>query len=277
MRLERGIDIRIETGAARPCDLYLTPTNLSIQVMKWSITEYDEVNSTQAIANRLADAGAPEGTVVVARSQTAGRGRMGRSWVSPAGGLYMSFILRPPSQSNVHLLTLLTALAVTDSITKVTEIPSRIRWPNDVMIGTKKVAGVIAESSFERERLSHTTLGIGVNIASVAPSLAEVSATATTICDELHHPVEIHVIRDAILESFARSYNQWLGGADPISLSKARIGTIGRQVTVKLGNERTPRRCRALDIAPDGALVLESGGRETTLHAEDVEWLRENS
>ncbi|MBB3109317.1 BirA family biotin operon repressor/biotin-[acetyl-CoA-carboxylase] ligase [Paenibacillus phyllosphaerae] len=131
-----------------------------------SIKLFESVDSTQNIAHRLAEEGAPSGTLVIAEQQTSGRGRMGRQWVSPSGkGIYMSMVLRPdlPLQFAPQL-TLLTAVALCRALKEIAPLPIGIKWPNDLLIEGKKISGILLESAAEDERLRHVIMGIGISV-----------------------------------------------------------------------------------------------------------------
>jgi BirA family biotin operon repressor/biotin-[acetyl-CoA-carboxylase] ligase len=125
-----------------------------------------EVASTQDLARAAAEQGAPEGYLVIAERQVSGRGRMGRSWVSPYGkGIWMSMVLRP--EVPIHCapqLTLLTAVALCRSLRRVTGLPIGIKWPNDLLVGGRKISGILLESAAEDERLKYIVAGIGISV-----------------------------------------------------------------------------------------------------------------
>ena len=127
---------------------------------------YDEIESTNAEAKSLANRGAPEGTVVIAEAQTAGRGRLGRRWTSPAGkGLLFSVLLRPSLPMNeVHLLTLVAACAAAEAIESLAAAPVTIKWPNDLFIGDRKVGGILMQVTGEQDEVDWVVVGIGVNV-----------------------------------------------------------------------------------------------------------------
>ncbi|MFF2482197.1 biotin--[acetyl-CoA-carboxylase] ligase [Paenibacillus sp. NPDC058071] len=131
-----------------------------------SLHLFEEVDSTQNVAQRLAEEGAPEGTLVIAEQQNNGRGRMGRGWVSPKGkGIWMSFVLRPVIP--IHFapqLTLLTAVALCRSLRRLTELPIGIKWPNDLLIDGRKISGILLESTAEDARLRHIIAGVGISV-----------------------------------------------------------------------------------------------------------------
>ena len=125
-----------------------------------------EVTSTNAEARSLAVSGAPEGAVVIAESQTAGRGRLGRRWSSPAGrGLLFSVLLRPTlPMSDVHLLTLVVGCAAAQAIESTTGVPTSIKWPNDLFLGDRKVGGILMEIAGEQDEVDWVIAGIGINV-----------------------------------------------------------------------------------------------------------------
>ncbi|MGQ0645187.1 MAG: biotin--[acetyl-CoA-carboxylase] ligase, partial [Elusimicrobiota bacterium] len=144
---------------------------------------HDVLPSTQDEAKRLALSGAAEGTLVAAERQTRGRGRLGRPWVSPPGGLWYSLVLRPSlSPGRVPALTLVAALDWARVIRRRTGLPAEVKWPNDVWIGGRKAAGVLAEMSSEADRVHWVVLGVGVNVNNPAPR--GVRAPAASLSDE---------------------------------------------------------------------------------------------
>jgi len=243
--------------------------------LEWSFVRLKEVDSTQSYADRLADEGAKEGTVVVAERQTKGRGRTGRVWASPQGGIYMSIVLKPPRMQGVQLITLLVAAAVVEGVRISTQVNSQVRWPNDVMVGGRKLGGVIAESKFNGEKAHHVTVGIGVNCNSPSTELGEASSVSTSLREALGREVEVPKTRDAILSALASSYKDWLHGADPVELVRPLTATLGKDVEVRFRSSDNPVTLKAVDISPTGGLVAQKQEEEITLFAEDIDWLRE--
>jgi len=246
----------------------------SLRPIAWQIEELDEVPSTQDVARQLAEEGAPEGTVVVASSQLQGRGRGGRTWSSPRGGLYMSLVLRPPIHPNAQLLSLVGALSVVLGLKSSTGIGSAIRWPNDVVINGRKIAGVIVEANYVGQKLSCAIVGIGVNCNS-KPSIKDLpESDATSLTEELHRPIEVTRVRAGILETLQSVYTRWLEGADVVREAEGFIGTLGMRVRVspKSGAGLT---CDAIGLTASGALIVASAGKRVLLNAEDVERLKE--
>lgn len=218
------------------------------------------VSSTQSVAQELASRGEPEGTLVIAEEQTAGRGRMGRSWLSPRGkGIWMSLILKPniPLQV-VPQLTILTAVAVCRALNKQVKVDIGIKWPNDLLIEGKKVCGILLESSGEDERLRHVIAGIGISVnllqADFPTELLEKS-TSLRIADG--EPFDRARLICAVLEEFEHLYRLFLeqGFMAVKLLWEALSVTINRRILAE--STRGPVEGIALGLDDYGALRIE--------------------
>ncbi|WP_167955413.1 biotin--[acetyl-CoA-carboxylase] ligase [Anaerosporobacter faecicola] len=141
-------------------------SRLQTNYMGKNVFSYEEVTSTNTIAKQLAEEGQPEGSLVVAEKQTQGKGRRGRSWVAKKGsGVFMTIVLKPQiAPTNAAMITIVTALALNDAIKELTELDSKIKWPNDIVLGKKKVAGILTELSAEVDYINYVVVGIGVNV-----------------------------------------------------------------------------------------------------------------
>ena len=214
----------------------------------------DTVDSTNRYARQLAREGAAHGTLVMAREQTAGRGRRGRSWISPAGdGLFMSLILRPGSYEAAKGLSLQAALAVARAIARVTGLVARIKWPNDVVIAGRKVCGMILEMDACEGGLS-VVLGVGINlhqrdfpeeIAQTASSLDLLSGTRTD--DTAMVAAFLEEIAAAV-DGAAEDYDAFLADY------RARSATLGQRVRVFAGDDSFEGM--AAEVTPSGSLVV---------------------
>ncbi len=244
-------------------------------MVAWTFVELDEVGSTQAVAKGLAAMGAPEGTTVVAKSQSSGQGRMGRAWISPAGGLYMSFVLRPESLPGTELITLVAATAVVRGLRNSTHLVPIIRWPNDVMANGKKIAGVIAEAQSYRNEVTQVVVGVGVNCNSPVSEAEGLAGEATSILEQLGRSEEVSVVKHSILDAFSQLYDEWKAGEEVAQAWREQVGTLGKQVSIKLKTEETPFSCMAERIDESGSLVVTRGTEEAVVRPEDLEWLRE--
>ncbi|HYC26706.1 MAG TPA: biotin--[acetyl-CoA-carboxylase] ligase [Nitrososphaerales archaeon] len=240
-------------------------------MIKWSFVHLDEATSTQSIAKSLASMGAPEGTTIVAKTQSSGEGRLGRKWVSPPGGLYMSFVLRPSSLPKPEQAALVGALAIVKGVKKSTGIETRIRWPNDVMAAKKKVAGVLAEAQSYGDDLTEITVGVGLNCNSKVEGPRDLQATS--LHEVLGAKVDLTEVRKAILGTFSDLYDSWQGGED-MSRPWSEVQIFGGTVAIKLKTEN-PFSGKTSGLNAEGNLVVSVLGRLRTIRSEDLEWLTE--
>jgi BirA family biotin operon repressor/biotin-[acetyl-CoA-carboxylase] ligase len=217
------------------------------------------VQSTNDYAKELASYGAEEGTVVIAETQTAGRGRLGRKWISPRGGLYFSLILRPTtSAEEAAKLVFVAGLAVAETLNGVYGLRVQTKWPNDVLINGRKVCGILSEMCTAGERVNYAVVGVGVNanIDVGKEFFGELKAVVTSLESELDSKVRLEELLRALLEKFEEIYGQFLkDGFGPIREKwKAYAGFLNSQVEVA-GQAET--LCgSALDVDGDGALIL---------------------
>jgi BirA family biotin operon repressor/biotin-[acetyl-CoA-carboxylase] ligase len=229
---------------------------------------YDEVGSTNDVAASRADRGAEEGVVVLAGRQTAGRGRLGRTWVSPAGaGIYASMVLRPSPEA-AALLTIAAGVAVATGIEAATGLGVQLKWPNDVQAGGRKLAGILAEGSAD-----HVVLGVGINVlpAAFPPDVAQ---RATSLEGELGRTVDRGLVLAECLAAMADQYGRLRreGGTRLIEAWRLRAAaTLGRHVEWETAGER--RVGLAENIDPDGALVVRSGTVLVRVRSGEVRWL----
>lgn len=222
--------------------------------------------STNTTARELAQAGAPEGTVVVAAAQTAGRGTRSRVFFSPQGGVYMSLILRP-READGCLITSCAAIAVARAIERLCPLTVQVKWVNDLIIGGRKLCGILTEAGFTSDNsLDYVVLGIGVNVAAVAfpPDIADI---ATSLGNE-GCAVDRNALIAAILEEWETAYSAIDSGAF-LAESRARSCVLGRRVTVTRGNEQFTATAR--DINDRGHLLVETDdGNTVTLLSGEV-------
>ena len=219
------------------------------------------IDSTNLRARMIADAGAPEGTIVVAETQLKGKGRRGRTWFSPAGqGIYVSVILRPripPSEATQ--LVLMAAVAAAEALLVHADLPVSVKWPNDILVGGKKIAGILTEMRLDGDRIDHVVIGMGVNVNTPAESLPpEIAAIATSLRAETGRTFS----RAELLRTYLEKLESWYAlfqerRFEPIRerwLDLARI--IGKQVKIA-GIDRTYEG-EVVDIDPNGFLILKS-------------------
>lgn len=229
------------------------------------IHHFLQVDSTNNRLKLLAEEGAPEGTVVVAEEQTSGKGRLGRSWVSPRGkGIWFSILFRPSKPlEDISVFTLLIAVAVARAIKKkLPQIDAGIKWPNDILIQGRKVCGILTELKAEADRLHYLITGIGLNFNSVRADFPpELQKTATSIFLENNgHPLSRKEMAGQILREMDSIYRKYLNNEteEILSLWKAHNITLGKKITIK--SLRESFTGKAVDIDRYGALIIAGPG-----------------
>jgi BirA family biotin operon repressor/biotin-[acetyl-CoA-carboxylase] ligase len=178
----------------------------------FNLHRFEEVGSTNDVAKELAQQGGAEGTAVLAEAQTAGRGRLQRTWASPKGkGIYLSVILRPPiSLAQTAQITMLAAVAVAQAIQRFSGLEARTKWPNDVVIGDKKVCGILTEVSAQATNLRFAVVGIGINVSMTRDDLPEeVRDSATSLAIESGQPLDREPVLQAVLQSLSVYYHRY--------------------------------------------------------------------
>jgi len=235
---------------------------------------FGSVGSTNDIADRLALAGAVEGTTVLAETQTAGRGRMGRAWFSPPGaGLYVSAVFRPGAQAATPLFTLVAGVALADALRESTRLPVLIKWPNDLVVGRRKLGGILAEGSARQGALRHVIVGFGINLrpAALPPEIAD---RATSVETELGRPVDRGQVLVAALAALAAGYDDLRASRFDAILNRWRAlapGSVG--VPVEWGEPAGVRRGTTIGVDDDGALLVRAGDGIERIIAGEVRWL----
>jgi BirA family biotin operon repressor/biotin-[acetyl-CoA-carboxylase] ligase len=221
--------------------------------------------STMDAARAEAEAGAEEGLVVVAEEQTAGRGRFGRKWVSPAGqNLYFTLLLRP-DVARLRTLSMAAPLAVCRGLEATTPLHPQIKWPNDVLIGGRKLSGILIESEFAGQAPRYALVGIGLNV-NFRTADTEVAAIATSIAQELGSVVSREDVLAAVLNALGKLYE---GGEDAYAGWRERLETLGREVTVTFRGETVAGM--AEDVDGEGNLVVRTAdGELRTFEAGEV-------
>jgi len=232
---------------------------LNTSIMGRRILYREEVTSTQDEAGEVARKGAEEGVVVISERQTKGRGRKGRLWSSPPReGLYFSTILRPNLKPNqIIQIPLIAGVAVCKAIRRVTPLEPRIKWPNDITVGGKKVAGILAEMSCDMDRVDHIVLGIGVNVNTRCSLLPEPTrGIATSLAERCGEYVSRVRLVQSILAEFDALYTAFLAsGFDALREEwKALDSTVGSWV--KVSDAEGEIKGKALDIDGEGFLLV---------------------
>lgn len=232
---------------------------------------YDTVDSTNEEAKREALRGAPSGSLFIAEQQTGGKGRLGRSWVSPPGnGMWFSVLLRPEVlPMNIASTTLLAGTAVCGAVREVTGCGAMIKWPNDIVAGTRKICGILTEMSVETEHVEFVVIGIGVN-ANTTAFPEELREKATSIRIETGRTVRRVVLLQEILCRLEQLLKENAVGLSSSFLEKYKAAcvSLGRQVGFR--HDGVPMTGTAVDISPEGELIvrLPDGSLQTVFSGE---------
>ncbi|MDS1030982.1 biotin--[acetyl-CoA-carboxylase] ligase [Bacillota bacterium LX-D] len=244
---------------------------------KWlgqEIRYFSEVGSTNNIAKMLGDENAKEGLLVIAEQQNAGRGRLGRNWVSPAGkGLWFSLLLRPKiSLLEASQLTIMTVTAIAQVLRNDFNLPVGIKWPNDLLWNGKKVAGILTEVKAEADIVNYVVLGIGINVDMDHNSLPkEIHQTASALSQIKGQPLPRIFLLQKILKGIEVMYEKYLdeGFEFCLKLWKEYNVTLGQEITITTWQKKI--KCFAMDLDRMGGLiVLLPDGSRQTFHSGDV-------
>jgi BirA family biotin operon repressor/biotin-[acetyl-CoA-carboxylase] ligase len=231
-----------------------------------------ETGSTNDKAKHLANEGAPEGTLVIADFQTAGRGRLDRRWVAPPGGsLLMSLLFRPAlAPQQIQRLTMICGLAVADAIESETGVVAGLKWPNDIVVDGAKAGGILTESGFRGNQVEWAIVGIGLNVNLDLAQLPEdLLMPATSLSHALGSKVPRLPLLLAFLQAVERRYQALRAGHSPHGEWAAKLVTIGQRVVASTQDGIIEGVAEGVDA--DGALLVRlAGGSLQTVVAGDV-------
>ncbi|MGL5512664.1 MAG: biotin--[acetyl-CoA-carboxylase] ligase [Sporomusa sp.] len=253
-----GYALRKNTDRLLPAEI---KANLAGTVLGQEIYYFNEVDSTNNQAKKLAVDGCPEGTIVVAEAQGDGRGRLARSWFSPYGkGILLSVVLRPPfSPMEAAKCTLMAAVAVNRAINDVTGAGCGIKWPNDILCQDRKVAGILTEMSAEIDAINHIVIGIGINVNIDQQDFpSDIATTATSLAVACGRPVSRIKLLSVILTELEAVYTEVKKSGFELVLAawRAQSLTLGKKVNVHGIDHNFSGE--AVDIDDDGALLIKT-------------------
>lgn len=220
----------------------------------------EEVDSTNEYAKKIAN-NRPDGTIVLAEDQTKGKGRLGRSWCSgDKEGIWMSFILKPDIMtSDAMLVTQIAAASVVKGLNDALDCNAKIKWPNDIVLGNKKVCGILTELSGEIESLNYIILGIGINVNQDMETFSdELKKKATSLKHYLGKHVSRKEILLSVIENLNLHYNDFLKNhslADTIDICRNYSATLSKEVKIIHNGEE--RQGKAIDLTDQGGLIIE--------------------
>lgn len=261
-----------------PLTTILTRASARLAPFGVEVHHFAETTSTNDVAAALAERGAPEGAIVIAGCQTAGRGRLGREWHSPAdAGLYVSLVCR--NRAAAPLLTLAGGVAVAEGVRAATGLPVEIKWPNDIVVPAggasprwRKLAGILAEASSGEDGLQYVVLGFGLNLRPAAFPAA-VADRATSIETELGRAVDAGLVLVEVLAAFAACFRALAAGHRRGVLDRWRAlapSASGSRITWQ--TEDGPREGTTAGIDADGALLVKTAGGRSRIISGDITW-----
>lgn len=227
----------------------------------------DIVDSTNEYAKRIVNQGACHGTLIIAREQTAGKGRRGRQWRSPPGkDIYMSLLLKPRIQpERASVLTLIAAMAVTEAIRECIKINVLIKWPNDILYEDKKLCGILCEMEIALGKIAFAVVGMGINVnTKELPQALKNTATSLAICTG--KTIDTEKLIDEIMAAFERYYDIYSEQGGFASLRpqyESWSANIGRKVTILNGSESFTGKAQGINET--GELIVENEMGETIL------------
>ncbi len=234
-----------------------------------NILYYPRLTSTMEMGKQLAREGMGEGTVIIAGEQTEGRGRLGRTWVSPPEGSISLSIILHPSMAQLPQLNMVASLATLRSITRVTGLKPLIKWPNDILINGKKVSGILIENAFEGGDLKAAIVGIGINVIFDPASFPEIALIATSLSIEACQDVSAREVMTSLLKEFDELYGDLQRTGTVYDAWLPFVETVGKWVTVRSGDSIEEGHAEAIEV--DGSLILrKSDGSRLTLTAGEV-------
>ncbi len=237
---------------------------------------FNETGSTNIDAKRYAEEGEPHGTTVVANTQSAGRGRRGRLWQSPAGSaIYMTILLKPQFvPDKASMLTLVMALSVADAIVEATGLSAGIKWPNDIVVNKKKVCGILTEMNAELDYIQYVVIGVGINVNNNSPEEfpEEIRQTATSLKIESGMQISRAVLLERVLAHFEKNYDIFTKTLDLSALMEAydaRLLNLNAEVRVL--DPKGEYTGVARGINPAGELLVEKeNGEVVPVYAGEV-------
>lgn len=244
---------------------------LTTSIIGQEVHFWPTIGSTMDVARQLAEDGAPEGTLCLTDEQTAGRGRLQRSWWAPPGtNLLMTCILRPAlAPAQAQRLVMVCSLAVCEAIRQVTGLVAHVKWPNDVLIDGRKVCGILTELGITGDKLDYVLVGMGINVNCDFAQAPEMMSSPTSLRMETGYDVSRLDLLVVLLAGIERRYEDLRQGRFSQDEWAAHVQTIGREVTVSFGEELW--HGLAMGVDKDGALLIQlPGGSVQRVLAGDV-------
>lgn len=244
---------------------------LETRVIGAKLFVFESIDSTNTCAKTLAEAGVESGTVVLADHQTAGRGRNGRSWLSePGANLLFSVVLRPQlTREQAFILTFYSSVAIARAVESVTGEQIECKWPNDLLLHGKKFCGILLENSFRQQAITHSIIGIGLNVNQIEFH-GDLGSRATSLRKELSQWFDRRKLLQSILTSMEALFIEIDSGAFEEILQdwKSRCFMFGKPITVARPHDQVSGT--AVGLSEDGGLIIETNQGKSVVYAGDV-------
>jgi BirA family biotin operon repressor/biotin-[acetyl-CoA-carboxylase] ligase len=241
---------------------------------------FPETDSSNTRAFRIASGGASEGSIVVAESQSGGKGRLGRKWESPPGkNLYLSIIIRPliPTQSAPRI-TLVTAMALSDTLTSLGASGHRIKWPNDILVNEKKLSGILTEMKGDCDSIDFIVIGLGINLNSTPDDYPEeLKKTAVSLKEITGNEVNRVDFLTSFLLYFEKNYTDFLEGRFPDILERWLWKSAIINQKIKVTNHDGVFTGTVTAVTPDGNLVVQTDEGTCQINSGDINYLKETN
>lgn len=236
--------------------------------MIYSIERFAQLGSTNDYLKARAQSGAPEGTVIIAKEQTAGKGRLGRSWTSPQGGAWFSLLLRPPIPAEqAGCISILIAVSLAQTIQERWKVPTGVKWPNDLYARDRKLGGILIELNSCSDKIEWLIAGIGVNVNNEPPIQTRVPATS--LSRELGKAINLEEFFDVALDAIARDYGRFLlEGFEFVRKEWQKLSVLPQRIEVESDTERFD--ADVLGLSPLGKLIVRTRERVRELTSEEV-------
>ncbi len=273
----RELDYEIESKTNEGYKLIKTPDRqiqfelermLNTKIIGHKILFLEEIDSTNNKAKQIAFE-SQDGDVVVSETQHSGRGRRGREWHSPKGGIYISFILKPNiSPERAPQITLLSSVALVETLNSMkSKMNAKIKWPNDILISGRKISGILTELSSDMEKINYVVVGIGINLNTDLEDLPEKAASLKV---EMDQEISVKLFLKSFFEHYDTVYQEYLNnGIDQIIEKwKKNSDTLGKNVKIIGINETYDGLAK--DIDENGALILKTKDKEIKVYSGDV-------
>ena len=249
-------------------DIPLLRRRLSGRLLGCQVLYHDSLDSTMDEARRLAEQGEPEGTVVISEEQTSGRGRFHRSWITPRGqNLNLSVLLRP-TLAQLPYVNMASTMAVCRAVQDLTGLAPAIKWPNDVRVNGRKLAGILIETAVEGAELTRTIVGIGLNVNFDPAQYPEIASFATSMSRETGQSIDRTPVLQIVLEQLDGLYREVEAGRSLTSDWAALLETLGRTVQVSWNDRVVEGRAESVDEQGNLILARPDGTTFTALAGE---------